>query len=121
MFDYNTIKDQVIDYTGEWADTYDLDAVMDELRGMTIIDGDYEGDVRSIDDVDIDDVLQRHDVSDCDHRYVVRYWVGDDHDEVEFESDANDDELESDARAAITSRKGRSIGARAEIDSIDRA
>ena len=54
MFDYSAIKQQVIDYTGEYAEDYDIDEVMDELR---------EADVQSINDVDIDEILQRHDVS----------------------------------------------------------
>lgn len=64
MFDYRDIKQQVIDYIpAEYLNDYDLDAVMDELRGIWIIDGDYEGEIRSIDDIDIDDVLDRHDIS----------------------------------------------------------
>lgn len=64
MFDYRNIKQQVIDYIpAEYLNDYDLDAVMDELRGIWIIDGDYEGEIRSIDDIDIDDVLDRHDIS----------------------------------------------------------
>lgn len=57
MFDYNAIKQQVIDYAGEFVDDFDIDEVMDELRDIT-------PDVQSIDDVDIDDILQRHDISD---------------------------------------------------------
>lgn len=64
MFDYRNIEQQVKDYIpAEYLDDYDLDAVMDELRGIWIIDGDYEGEIRSIDDIDIDDVLDRHDIS----------------------------------------------------------
>lgn len=64
MFDYRDIKQQVIGYIpAEYLNDYDLDAVMDELRGIWIIDGDYEGEIRSIDDIDIDDVLDRHDIS----------------------------------------------------------
>lgn len=57
MFDYSKIKQQVIDYVGEYAEDFDIDEVMDELRGI-------DPDVQSIDDVDdIDEILQRHDVS----------------------------------------------------------
>ena len=56
MFDYSAIKQQALDYVGEYERDYDLDEVMDELRVI-------EPDVQSIDDVDIDDILQRHDVS----------------------------------------------------------
>ena len=56
MFDYSTIKQQVLDYVGEYEQDYDLDEVMDELRAI-------EPDVQSIDDIDLDDILQRHDVS----------------------------------------------------------
>lgn len=56
MFDYSTIKQQVLDYVGEYEQGYDLDEVMDEIRAI-------EPDVQSIDDIDLDDILQRHDVS----------------------------------------------------------
>ena len=56
MFDYSTIKQQVLDYVGEYEQDYDLDEVMDEIRAI-------EPDVQSIDDIDLDDILQRHDVS----------------------------------------------------------
>lgn len=56
MFDYSTIKQQILDYVGEFERDYDLDEVMDEIRVI-------EPDVQSIDDVDLDDILQRHDVS----------------------------------------------------------
>lgn len=64
MFDYRNIEQQVKDYIpAEYLDDYDLDAVMDELRGIWLIDGDYEGEIRTIDDIDIDDVLCNHDIS----------------------------------------------------------
>ena len=49
MFDYNTIKQQVIDSIetdeNNSVENYDLDNIMDELRNM---------DVQSIDDIDPD-------------------------------------------------------------------
>ena len=49
MFDYNAIQQQVIDSIetdeNNSAEGYDLDSIMDELRGM---------DVQSIDDIDPD-------------------------------------------------------------------
>lgn len=55
MFDYEKIKLEVIAYAGEFVDDFDIEAVMDELRDM---------DVESIDDADIDSILQRHDISE---------------------------------------------------------
>ena len=56
MFDYSTIKQQVLDYVGEYEQDYDLDEVMDEIRAI-------EPDVQSIYDIDRYDLLQRHDLS----------------------------------------------------------
>lgn len=59
MFDYATIKQQVIDYISEYEQDFDIDAIMDELR-------DVEPEIASIDDLDQDDftaIVERHDVS----------------------------------------------------------
>lgn len=63
-FDYEAIEQQVIDYAGEFIEDYDLDGIMDMLRGIDLDDGDYHGPIRSIDDIDIDQVLDQFDVSD---------------------------------------------------------
>ena len=55
VFNYQNIKDQLDAYVGEWATDYDLDAVMDELREMG---------AASIEDVDIDSILQAHDITE---------------------------------------------------------
>lgn len=66
MFDYATIKQQVIDSieTDERnsAKDYDIDAIMDELRDM---------DIDSIDDADADtywDIIARNALSACEDR-----------------------------------------------------
>lgn len=60
MFDYSTIKQHVLDYVGEFESDYDIDAVMDEIRDLCHETGlDYD----DIDREDIDEILQRHDVS----------------------------------------------------------
>ena len=60
MFDYSTIKQNVLDYVGEFESDYDIDAVMDEIRGLCHETGlDYD----DIDGEVIDEILQRHDVS----------------------------------------------------------
>lgn len=58
MFDYNDVKQQVIDSIetdeNNSAEGYDLDSIMDELRYM---------DVQSIDDIDPDtywDIIERN-------------------------------------------------------------
>lgn len=59
MFDYSTIKQQVIDYISEYERDFDIDAIMDELR-------DVEPEIAGIDDLDQDDftaIVERHDVS----------------------------------------------------------
>lgn len=60
MFDYNNIKQQVIDYAGEFADDFDIDAIVEDLRNVRLESGHIE----SIDDVDIDDFMQTHDISE---------------------------------------------------------
>lgn len=32
MFYYNDVRDSLLDYLDDWANDYDIDAVMDELR-----------------------------------------------------------------------------------------
>lgn len=56
MFDYGKIKQQVLDYVGEFEADYDIDGVMDELRAI-------DPDVQGIDEVDLDEILQMHDIS----------------------------------------------------------
>lgn len=63
VFDYSTIEQQVIDYAGEFIEDYDLGGIMDMLRGIDLEDGDYHGPIRSIDDIDIDQILDQFDVS----------------------------------------------------------
>lgn len=61
MFDYAKIRNEVSDYlTAEFENGFDVDAIMDELRGI-------EPEIRGIDDVDADDftdILQRHEISE---------------------------------------------------------
>lgn len=55
MFDYERVKDEVITYTGQFSDDFDVEGIMDELRDMG---------VESINDVETDDlieILKRHD------------------------------------------------------------
>ena len=52
MFDYNAIKQQVIDYLGEFVSDYDIDGIMDDLR---FISRKWDTDVTSIDDFDSDE------------------------------------------------------------------
>ena len=59
MFDYNAIKQQVLDYAGEFAADFDIDAIVEDLRDVRLESGHIE----SIDDVDIDDFMQAHDIS----------------------------------------------------------
>ena len=60
MFDYSAIKQDVLDYVGEFESDFDIDAVMDEIRDLCHETGlDYD----DIDSDDIDEILQRHDVS----------------------------------------------------------
>ena len=59
MFDYNAIKQQVLDYAGEFAEDFDIDAIVEDLRDVRLESGHIE----SIDDVDIDDFMQAHDIS----------------------------------------------------------
>ena len=54
MFDYEKIKGELLEYVGDFAEDFDLDDVMDELRDIG---------TQSIDAVDIDSILQAHDVS----------------------------------------------------------
>ena len=64
IFDYNKIRCQVEDYIpDDYITDFDVDAVMDELSGIVIIDADGDHPISSIDDIDIDEVLQRHDIS----------------------------------------------------------
>lgn len=63
VFDYSTIEQQVIDYAGEFIEDYDLDGIMDMLRGIDLEAGDYHGPIRSIEDIDIDQILDQFDVS----------------------------------------------------------
>lgn len=60
MFDYSTIKQQVIDYAGEFADDFDIEAIVEDLRDVRL----ERGHIESIDDVDIDDFMQAHDISE---------------------------------------------------------
>lgn len=54
MFDYQKIYQEVIWYLGEYANSYDIDGIMHDLR-------DYEKEndelINSIDDVDTDDFV----------------------------------------------------------------
>ena len=59
MFHYNAIKQQVLDYAGEFAEDFDIDAIVEDLRDVRLESGHIE----SIDDVDIDDFMQAHDIS----------------------------------------------------------
>ena len=52
MFHYNAIKQQVIDYLGEFASDYDIDGIMDDLR---LISRKCDSDITSIDDFDSDE------------------------------------------------------------------
>lgn len=57
MFDYRKIQDEVLTYLDDFAGSFDVDGIMDELRAI-------EPDVQSLDDVDPDtwlDIIQRHD------------------------------------------------------------
>ncbi len=63
MFDYRNIEREVKDWIAyqpeEFADDFDVDGIMDELR-------DIEPEISSIDDIDPDDwmdIIARHDVS----------------------------------------------------------
>lgn len=60
MFDYSTVKQQVLDYVGEFESDFDIDAVMDEIRDLCHETGlDYD----DLDADTVDEILQRHDVS----------------------------------------------------------
>lgn len=60
MFDYSTIKQQVLDYVDEFESDFDIDAVMDEIRDLCHETGlDYD----DIDSETIDEILQRNDIS----------------------------------------------------------
>lgn len=52
MFHYNDVKQQVIDYLGEFANDYDIDGIMDDLR---FISRKSDADITSIDDFDSDE------------------------------------------------------------------
>ena len=59
MFDERAIREEVEDYLGEFAGDFDVDAIVDDLRGI-------EPDVSSIDDLDGDEwteMVQRHDLA----------------------------------------------------------
>lgn len=54
VFDYSNVMDGLLDYVGQWANDYDLNEVMDELRA------NYP-EAQSIEDViGIDEYLYRH-------------------------------------------------------------
>lgn len=60
MFDYSTVKQNVLDYVGEFESDFEIDAVMDEIRDLCHETGlDYD----DIESETIDEILQRHDVS----------------------------------------------------------
>ena len=64
IFDYTKIRNEVEAYvTDSYINDYDIDEVMDELRGIVIVDAGGDHPISSIDDIDIDEVLQRHDIS----------------------------------------------------------
>ena len=64
IFDYTKIRNEVEAYvTDSYINDYDIDEVMDELRGIVIVDAGEDHPISSIDDIDIDEVLQRHDIS----------------------------------------------------------
>ena len=64
IFDYTKIRNEVEAYvTDSYINDYDIDEVMDELRGIVIVDADGDHPITSIDEIDIDEVLQRHDIS----------------------------------------------------------
>lgn len=58
MFDCKHIKQEIIDYCGDYADDFDIQAIVENVRDMGAM---------SIDDVDSDDfmeILQRHDLTE---------------------------------------------------------
>lgn len=119
MFDYKKIEAEVIECAGEYVDDYDIAGIMDELHGIVITDGDYEGSVRSVDDVDIWEILQRYDTT-TPTRLTAHFYVGDDSDSITFEASEpwNDDKCREEAMSAIRGERGAYIADRAEIDDI---
>lgn len=58
MFDYERIEQEVVNYCGDYADDFDIQAIVEDVRDMGAM---------SIDDVDYDDfidILQRHDLTE---------------------------------------------------------
>lgn len=58
MFDCEHIKQEIIDYCGDYADDFDIQAIVEDLYHMLAM---------SIDDVDSDDfidILQRYDLTE---------------------------------------------------------
>lgn len=58
MFDYEHIRQEIIDYCGDYADDFDIQAIVEDLHHMLAM---------SIDDIDSDDfidILQHYDLTE---------------------------------------------------------
>ena len=58
MFDYERVEQEITDYCGDYADDFDIQAIVEDLYHMLAM---------SIDDVDSDnfiEILQRHDLTE---------------------------------------------------------